>query len=79
MTSLEPLPSRATLSNGSSYKPHDPRLSTITMVEQTIKDSGELPKQNETLEKSFQKGHVPNVQGDSGISGSIKQDHLRQE
>ena len=34
-----------------SYKPHDPRLSTITMVERTIKDSDDLLGRTELWKK----------------------------
>jgi hypothetical protein len=36
------LRSKAKEESSASYKPHDPRLSTITMVEQAIKESDEL-------------------------------------
>ena len=42
MTSVGKISSKTSLSDGSSYKPHDPRLSTVTMVEQAIKESDEL-------------------------------------
>lgn len=47
MTSVGRIHSRRSREAGSTYRPHDPRLSTITMVERTIKDSDVLLSKTE--------------------------------
>lgn len=46
-----------------SYKPHDPRLSTITMVERTIKDSDDLLGRTELWKKLPRKIMYPTFKG----------------